>query len=173
MSLNPRQLITFAFYDSRVVALFYRVKNVVLESGLYPQETEPEDLATIADDAASEYGVDKILLYTLIDMNGKYSITVTGGMGYTKITPSAFMKSGYSDPFVSRDNVFAAAKQLAELKDNDMHDADLIREFLTYGLNFDNVLTFAPSANALILFHTEKYNDLLRKGNESGKLKIF
>ena len=173
MSLNPRQLITFAFYNSRAIALFYRVKNVVFESGLYPQETESDDLAKIADDAASEYGIDKKLLYTLIDVDGKYTMTVIGGMGYTKITPVAFVKSGYDDPFVTRDNIFAAAKLLAKLKDKDMHDADLIREFLTYGLNFDNVLTFAPSANALILFHTEKYNDLLRKGDDSGKLKIF
>ena len=173
MSLNPRQLSTFAFYDSRAVALFYRVKNVVLESGLYPQETESEDLAALADDAASEYGIDKTLLYTLINVDGKYAITVTGGMGYTKITPTAFMESGYGDPFLAKDNIFAAAKQLGELKDKDMHNADLIREFLTCGLNFDNVLTFAPSANALILFHTEKYNDLLRKGNGSSKLKIF
>ncbi len=173
MSLNPRQLITFAFYDTRAIALYYRVKNIVFESGLYPQGTEAEDLATIADDAASEYGVDKTLLYTLIDVDGKYSISVTGGMGYTKITPTAFIESGYSDPFVSKDNIFAAAKQLAKFKDKDMHDADLIREFLTCGLNFDNVLTFAPSANAVILFHTEKYNDLLRKGNGASKLKIF
>ncbi len=173
MSLNPKQLLTFAFYDTRAIALFYRVKNVVFESGLYPQETKQEDLAAIADDAASEYGIDKTLLYTLIDVDGKYAITLTGGMGYTKITPAAFMKSGFKDPFITNDNIFAAAKLLSELKEKNMHDADLIREFLTWELNFDNVRTFAPSANELILFHTEKYNDLLREGNGANKLKIF
>lgn len=160
-TLNIRQLVNFAFYDTKITALIYRASNLIFESGLFPKEEMEVDLIEITDDAAEYYNIDKNLLYILISPDDKYQISLTGGLGYTKINPFYFFDTEYEDPFTLKDNIFAAAEVLADIQATGVHQRDIIREYLILGLNFQTIRQFSPSTNRQIQFYTEQYNKFL------------
>jgi len=173
-TLNIRQLTNFAFYDTKIVALAYRASNLIFESGLFPQEVLNENLIELADEAAEFYNIDKNLLYILISPKDKYQISLTGGVGYTKINPIYFFNTEYADPFIVKDNIFAAAEILSDIQASGVHQRDLIREYLILGLNFQTVIQFSEYTNKKIQFYTKKYNEFLdNKISEQKDLDLF
>ena len=56
--LNPRQLINPSFFDERVTALYFLVKDIVVDTGINLKEISSEDIDILIEKASDIYDVD-------------------------------------------------------------------------------------------------------------------
>ena len=157
--LNPRQLINPSFFDERVTALYFLVKDIVVDTGINLKEISSEDIDKKKKKASDIYDVDKNMLSVLISKPHQYSLTLTGGMGLTTISCYDFLRSSFSNPYNSEENIMAAAETISRLQKSGMSPEDIIVRFVA-GRNMDNVQVLANSEykRAHLLANTYRIN---------------
>lgn len=159
VDFNIRQLINPSFFNERVTAIYYLMKNIIVETGVHIDKTDEDDINRIIEKAADMYEIDKNLLSVLINEQKEYSMTLTGGMGLTTISTTDFLKSSFSNPYNPEENIMAAAETIGSLQENGLNGEDIIMRFII-GSNEENIKTLAGSEYTRAVELASKYRTI-------------
>ncbi len=81
-------------------------------------QNDPEELATLADAVADEFGIDRSLFRALIRAESGWNpkaVSPKGAMGLTQLMPATAQALGVQDPFHPLENLRGGAKYLKSL----------------------------------------------------------
>lgn len=166
-NFNTAQLYNISFFDKRATGLYYLAKNIILETGVVIKKTEQKEIDDLISKAADIYNIDKKMLSLLIQPKNEYSVTITGGMGITAISPYDFFNSTFKNPYSVEENIMAAAEIIQMFKMNNMTNDEIIFRFITGKNNVENIKMIAKSEYDRAVNTKTAYNNTLYSKNKA------